>query len=91
MRSSEEVAEIARFTPEEVRSYEDSLKTYRDLKNSIDTAREEGEIKGKIEGKIEIAKEMIKNGEPIEKIIRYTGLTKEQLEEIKNVKRSFKN
>jgi hypothetical protein len=25
-----EVAEIAKFTPEEVRSYEDSLKTYRD-------------------------------------------------------------
>ena len=37
-----EIAEIARFTPEQVRSYEDSLKYYRDLKNSLDTAREEG-------------------------------------------------
>jgi predicted transposase/invertase (TIGR01784 family) len=76
-----EVAEIAKFTPEEVRSYEDSLKSYRDLKNSLDTAREEG----KIEGKIEIVKEMIKDSEPIEKIMRYTGLSKEQIEEIKNL------
>ena len=36
-----EVAEIARFTREEASDYEDSLKVYRDLKNSLDTAREE--------------------------------------------------
>ena len=34
-------AEIATFTPEELREYEDSLKAYRDIKNSIDTARKE--------------------------------------------------
>ena len=28
-----EVAEIATFTPEELREYEDSLKAYRDIKN----------------------------------------------------------
>ena len=42
-----EEAEIATFTPEELREYEDSLKTYRDLKNSIDTARKEGRVKGR--------------------------------------------
>lgn len=68
-----ETAEIAKFTPDQIRSYEDSLKYYRDLKNSLDTAKEEG----KEEGKIEIAKEMIITGEPIEKIIKYTGLTQE--------------
>ena len=31
-------AEIATFTPEELREYEDSLKAYRDIKNSIETA-----------------------------------------------------
>ena len=41
-----EVAEIARFSPQEVQAYEDSLKIYRDLKNSLDTAREEGWEKG---------------------------------------------
>ena len=33
-----EEAEIATFTPEELREYEDSLKAYRDIKNSIETA-----------------------------------------------------
>ncbi len=52
-----EVAEIAKFTPEQHLGYEDSLKYYRDLKNSLDTAnelgREEGIIQGRIEGIIE--------------------------------------
>ena len=38
-----EVAEIAKFTPVELKEYEDSLKTYRDLKNSLDTATEKAE------------------------------------------------
>ena len=41
-----EVAEIANFSPEEVVRYEDSLKYYRDLKNVLDTAREEGVEQG---------------------------------------------
>ena len=43
-----EEAEIATFTPEELREYEDSLKAYRDIKNSIDTARKEGRVEEKI-------------------------------------------
>ena len=34
----------------------------------------------KIEGKLEIAKAMIADGEPVEKIKRYTGLTSEEIE-----------
>ena len=41
-----QVAEIAKFTPTELREYEDSLKNYRDLKNSLDTAEEKGVLKG---------------------------------------------
>lgn len=37
-----EEAEIAKFTPTELKEYEDSLKAYRDVKNSIDTALEKG-------------------------------------------------
>ncbi len=37
-----EEAEIAKFSQQELREYEDSLKAYRDIKNSIDTAKEEG-------------------------------------------------
>jgi PD-(D/E)XK nuclease family transposase len=48
-----EAAEIAKFTPEEKEQYEESLKVYRDLKNVIDAAYDEGKIEGKVEGKIE--------------------------------------
>ena len=46
-------AEIAKFTPEELREYEDSLKAYRDIKNSIETARREGRAEGRVEGMAE--------------------------------------
>jgi len=48
-----ETAEIAKFTPDQIRSYEDSLKYYRDLKNSLDTARAEGKVEGQREEKAE--------------------------------------
>ncbi|MGB0561011.1 MAG: Rpn family recombination-promoting nuclease/putative transposase [Spirulinaceae cyanobacterium] len=41
-----ETAEIAQFNREELSSYENSLKYYRDLQNSIDTARDEGKTEG---------------------------------------------
>lgn len=37
-----DAAAIARFTPIELREYEDSLKAYRDIKNSLDTAEAKG-------------------------------------------------
>ena len=43
------VAEIAMFEPVERETYEDSLKIYRDLKNSMDTAEQDGKEKGKRE------------------------------------------
>ncbi len=43
-------AEIAKFTPSELHEYEDSLKSYRDVKNSIATAREEGKKEGLEQG-----------------------------------------
>jgi predicted transposase/invertase (TIGR01784 family) len=90
-----EVAEIARFTPEQMQSYEDSLKYYRDIKNSLDTAREEGflegEQKGREEGlkegelksKIEIARKMLLQNMDIAFIASVTGLSTEQIEQLR--------
>jgi len=78
-----ETAEIARFTQEQVRSYEDSLKYYRDLKNSIDTARDEGKIEGRIEGKIEVARNLLSNGIPVEVIVKTTGLPESEIKRLK--------
>ena len=67
-----EKAEIAKYTDVERSNYEASLKTYRDLKGVIDTAFEDGKVKGKYE----TAKLMKDEGEPIDKIVKFTGLTK---------------
>lgn len=77
-----EEAEIAKFTPAEREAYEDSLKYYRDIKNVVDTSKEEGREEGKEEERNEIAKEMKSNGEPIEKIIKYTNLTRKEIENL---------
>ena len=45
-----EEADIAKFTPQEQREYEASKMAYRDIKNSIDTAKREGMEKGLAEG-----------------------------------------
>ena len=48
-----ERAQIAAFTKEQLHAYQQSLKYYRDIKNSIDTSFEEGRAEGRIEGRIE--------------------------------------
>ena len=48
-----DAAAIAHFSPTELREYEDSLKAYRDIKNSLDTAKEEGRAEGREEGRAE--------------------------------------
>ncbi len=46
-------AEIASFTHTELKEYEDSLKAYRDIKNSLDTAKDEGRAEGMAKGMAE--------------------------------------
>ena len=81
-----DTAEIARFTPDQVRSYEKSLKYYRDMKNSLDTAFDEGRVEGKEEGKNERDREIVRNGIQqgidIKMIAQLTGLSEEEIKEI---------
>lgn len=74
-----EVAEISRFTREQILSYEDSLKYYRDLKNSLDTARDEG----REEERNDIARKLLNLGTPVATIAFATGLTEAQIEALK--------
>lgn len=67
-----ETAEIARFNMEQIRSYEESLNVFRDLKNSLDTAVEDN--------KIDIAKKMIKKGYTVSEIADLTGLPIDQIQ-----------
>lgn len=75
-----EVAEVAKFSREELISYEDSLKYYRDLKNSLDTAFEEGKVEG--------LREVIKNGSTagvdVKTLAKLTGLSEVEVSRIIN-------
>ena len=75
-------AELANLGAQEYANYEHSLKIYRDLKSVIDTAYDEGKIEGKIEGKLEIAKSAKQMNIKIEDIIRLTGLTREEIDDL---------
>ncbi|MGD2090492.1 MAG: Rpn family recombination-promoting nuclease/putative transposase [Candidatus Aminicenantes bacterium] len=89
-----ETAEIANFDEKQLSDYEESLKLYRDFKGVIDTSFEEGEkvglekgiekgiVTGRVERDKEIAKKMKEKGESIEKISEYTGLSKQEIEEL---------
>ena len=78
-----EEAEIAKFTPTELKEYEDSLKAYRDVKNSIDTALEKGREEGKNSMAIQIAKKMLDAGMDIETVMQITDLSKSEIEKLK--------
>jgi predicted transposase/invertase (TIGR01784 family) len=41
--------------------------------------REEGRAEGLADGRVEIAKEMLSDGMPVDKISKYTGLTAEEI------------
>lgn len=83
-------AEIACFNKEDIKEYEDSLKAFRDIQNSIDTAKEEEFAKGYAEGFVEgfvegfkqgIAKgeqkivQMIQQGCDVDFISKVTGIS----------------
>ena len=82
-------AEIAKFTPQEMREYETSKMAYRDIKNSIDTAKREGIEIGKAEGKheanTETAQRLLAMGLSAEQVAKATQLP---LEIIKNLSNS---
>lgn len=49
----------------------------------LNSCKLDGYEKGKKERNIEIAKIMLKNNEPISKIMEYTGLSEEEIEKLK--------
>ena len=75
-------AEIAGFTRTELREYEDSLKAYRDMKNSLDNAEEKGVVKGERNKAIEIATKMKAKGFSVDDIVQMTGLSADEVKKI---------
>ena len=82
-----EEAEIAKFTPQELREYEASKIAYRDIKNSVDTAKREGIAEGMEKGmekkSHEIAKKMLTKGMDEATVMEITGLAAELIQKLK--------
>ncbi len=80
-------AELANFSKQELIQYEASINAYRDIKNSIDTAFEKGIEKGIEKGEkkksIKVAEKMIKAGMKLSLISEMTGLSEEEINELK--------
>ena len=57
-----EQAEISRFTPDETRIYEESLKHYRDMRNVVNSAERRGREEGREEGRKEGRREGLEEG-----------------------------
>ena len=85
-----EEAEIAKFTPQEVREYEVSKKAYRDIKNSIDTAKNQGKEEGieigrkegRIEANTETALRLLAMGLSAEQVAEATQLPLDIIEKL---------
>ena len=67
---------------QELREYEDSLKAYRDIKNSIDTAKEEGRVEGIAKEKLATAKRLLGMGLTQEQVAKGTDLSIEDIERL---------
>ena len=59
------------------------LKAYRDLKNSLDWAKEKGFAKGERKKAIEIAKNLLEMDMTIDNIMKATGLSQEEIAKLK--------
>ena len=74
--------ELEKLPSKERKEYEERLKIYRDLKNSMDTSFNKGKAEGKEEEKEAMAKKMKDLEMAIETIAEITGLTVEEIERL---------
>ena len=82
------LAKINNFTSDEFKQYKKSLENMSDWDNIINSTEERAEIRGREAGRAEnalkVAKEMLADDMPIDKICKYTGLSVEQIEALKD-------
>ena len=67
-----------------VRTEKEMTMFLESLEEHLSKIRYEGKIEGKIEGKLEIVKAMLVKGVDIDFILEVTGLSKEELEQLKH-------
>ncbi|MCQ2288524.1 MAG: hypothetical protein MJZ74_05445 [Muribaculaceae bacterium] len=76
------ISELVNMTEQEREIYNISLDSYRTNLSVMKNERAEGREEGREEKAVEMARVMLQDGESIDKIIRYTKLSREQIENI---------
>ncbi len=71
-------AELAKFNQAELYSYQMNLKVYRDYRNTVDTAFEDGQL----QGKLKIAKALKESHISIDIISKTTGLSENEIDKL---------
>ena len=71
--------EIAGFNEDKRIIYEQEMYDERKRRSEMNTAIRMGREEGRAEGRAEIAREMILDGVPVDKITQYTGLSVEEV------------
>ena len=78
----EEITDIASLSKEERMKYDESIKVYRDNLVTMAYDIEKGMEIGRKQANIETARNMKADGLPVDFIVKYTGLTAEEIEAI---------
>ena len=79
----EDIADVAALSRQERMKYDEGLRKYRDTISVLQGAREEGREEGRNQRSFEIAKKMLLGGMDEATVMEMTGLTKEDINQIK--------
>jgi predicted transposase/invertase (TIGR01784 family) len=75
-------AELSKLGAQELENYEMNLKIYRDYKNTVESAFDEGKMEGEFEQTFKIAKQAKLMGLSVTDIMQLTGLSQQEIEKL---------
>ena len=78
----EELASYSALSPKQQMQYDDSLHNYVSYHGQMQYKYDKGKAEGRKESEIATARLMKADGEPVENIARYTGLTIEKIQKL---------
>lgn len=84
----EDIMDVRHLKREDMEKYEESQRIVDNYNLGMYGAwiegNEKGKAEGKLEGKLETARNMLDSGMPVVQILKFTGLSQEQVESLKS-------
>jgi hypothetical protein len=81
-RKLKEVSDVSKLTEDERYVYERNLRNYRDTLSLYLGLKKQSHAEGEVDKAKSVAKSMKKDGVPLGKISKYTGLSVEEIEKL---------